>query len=68
MLCRGTPSTGASHAKVVVADRKAAFIGSANTITKSLRNGELCFRLRGPPVMDVLQFLQQERDAGEDLC
>ena len=68
VLCRGTPSTGAFHAKAVVTDRRTAFIGSANTTTKSLRNGELCFRLRGPPVMDVLQFLQQERDGGEELC
>ena len=67
VLCRGTPSTGAFHAKAVVTDRRTAFIGSANTTTKSLRNGELCFRLRGPPVMDVLQFLQQEPDGGEEL-
>ena len=67
VLCRGTPTAGAFHAKAVVIDRRTAFIGSANTTTKSLRNGELCFRLRGPPVLDVLQFLQQERDGGEEL-
>jgi len=54
-------------ATAVVTDRRMAFMGSANTTTKSLRNGELCFRLRGPPVLDVLQFLQQERDGGEEL-
>ena len=67
VLCRGTPSTGAFHAKALVTDRKTAFVGSANMITKSLRNGELCFRLRGPPVLDVLQFLIKERDGGEEL-
>ena len=67
VLCRGTPSTGAFHAKAVVIDRKTAFAGSANMTAKSLRNGELCFRLRGPPVLDVLQFLLNERDRGEEL-
>ena len=67
VLCRGTPSTGTFHAKAIVVDRRTAFVGSANTTTKSLRNGELCFRLRGPPVMDVLQFLFTERDGGEEL-
>ena len=67
VLCRGTPSTGAFHAKGVVTDRRTAFLGTANTTQKSLRNGELCHRLRGPPVLDVLQFLQRERDAGEEL-
>ena len=67
VLCRGTVSTGAFHAKAVVTDRRTAFLGSANATQKSHRNGELCFRLRGPPVLDVLQFLQQERDGGQEL-
>ena len=67
VLCRGTPSTGAFHAKAVVTDRRTAFLGTANTTQKSLRNGELCYRLRGPPVLDLLHFLQRERDGGEEL-
>ena len=67
VLCRGTPPTGAFHAKAVVIDRKTALAGSANLTAKSLRNGELCFRLRGPPVPDVLQFLLNERNRGEAL-
>jgi phosphatidylserine/phosphatidylglycerophosphate/cardiolipin synthase-like enzyme len=67
VLCRGTRFTGSFHAKAVVIDRRTAFVGSANTTDKSLRNGELCFRLRGPPVMEVLQFLQRERDGGMEL-
>lgn len=67
VLCRGTASTGAFHAKAVVIDRRTAFVGSANTTGKSLRNAELCFRLRGPPVPDVLEFLMKERDGGEEL-
>ena len=65
VLCRGTPSTGAFHAKAVVCDRKSAFLGSPNMTNKSMRNGELCYRLKGPPVLDVLQFLQQERAGGQ---
>ena len=67
VLCRGTPATGSFHAKAVVTDRRTAFIGSANVTGKSCRNGELCFRLRGPPVLDVLQFLQREHANGEEL-
>jgi phosphatidylserine/phosphatidylglycerophosphate/cardiolipin synthase-like enzyme len=67
VLCRGTPSTGSFHAKAVVTDRRTAFIGSANMTAKSLRNGELCLRLRGPPVLNVLQFLQTERAGGQEL-
>jgi len=67
VLCRGMRSTGSFHAKAVVIDRRTGFVGSANTTDKSLRNGELCFRLRGPPVMEVLQFLQRERDGGMEL-
>ncbi len=68
VLCRGTSSSGAFHAKAVVVDRRTAFVGSANATAKSLRNAELCFRLRGPPVMDVLNFMSAEREAGEELC
>ena len=56
VLCRGTPSTGTLHAKALVADRRTAFVGSANLTEKSARNGELCFRMWGPPVLDIMHF------------
>ena len=64
-LCRGTSSTGAFHAKAIVIDRQVAFVGSANATNKSLLNGELCFRLRGPPVRAVVEFIFKELKAGE---
>ena len=63
--CRGTPSTGSFHAKALVADRRTAFVGSANFTGKSTRNGELCFRVRGPPVVNILQYLENERALGK---
>ena len=67
VLCRGTASTGAFHAKALVADRRTAFVGSANLTGKSARNGELCFRMRGPPVAEIMQFLEIEKANGERL-
>ena len=67
VVCRGTPSTGSFHTKAVVIDRKLAFVGSANVTNKSLRNSELCFRMRGPPVLDIIQLLVRERARGQVL-
>ena len=67
VLCRGTPASGAFHAKALVADRRTAFVGSANFTQKSVRNGELCFRMRGPPVNDIMNFLETEKANGEEL-
>jgi hypothetical protein len=64
VLCRGTPSTGSFHAKAVVVDRRHAFVGSANITNKNSRNAELCFRLKGPPVADILQMLHNEKARG----
>ena len=67
VLCRGTVATGAMHGKAIVVDRRTAFMGSANLTQKSERNGELLWRMRGPPVMDVLEFLEEERQGGTAL-
>ena len=64
VLCRGSRSTGSFHAKAVVVDRRTAFVGSANITDKSVRNGELCFVLRGPPVAKIMQFLHDEKSRG----
>ena len=67
VLCRGTVSTGSFHGKALVVNRRTAFVGSANLSQKSERNGELCWRMRGPPVLDVLEFLEEERQRGAKL-
>jgi phosphatidylserine/phosphatidylglycerophosphate/cardiolipin synthase-like enzyme len=67
VLCRGTIASGSFHAKALVVDRRTAFLGSANLTKKAERNAELCWRLRGPPVMDALAFLEEERQGGEEM-
>ena len=67
VLCRGTVSTGSFHGKALVVNRRTAFVGSANLTQKSERNGELCWRMRGPPVLDVLEYLEEERQRGAKL-
>lgn len=67
VLCRGTAATGSFHAKALVVDRRTAFLGSANLTQKSERNGELCWKMRGPPVLDALEFLEEERQMGTSL-
>ena len=52
------------HGKGSVADRRVAFTGSANFTDKSERNSELCWCLRGPPVLDTLGFLSEECQRG----
>lgn len=64
LLCRGTPPLGAFHLKALVADRRTAFVGSANLTNKSFSNTELLLRLRGPPVADVLKTLDTARRRG----
>lgn len=64
VLCRGTAKTGSMHGKSLVADRRSAFVGSANLTDKSERNGELCWVLRGQPVLETLQFLREECAGG----
>ena len=64
VLCRGTRATGSFHIKAVVADRRTAFVGSANITNKSARNAELCLVLRGPPVTKILEILHNEKARG----
>ena len=52
------------HGKSLVTDRRFAFVGSANFTDKSERNGELLWQLRGMPVLDTLDFLQEECSKG----
>ena len=60
-LCRGSGRLGSFHKKVIVADRRTAFLGSANFTLKSEDNDELLLLLRGPPVQDILRDLDQRR-------
>ena len=53
-VCRGQPPLGALHMKMLVVNKRIAFVGSANFTQKSLSNAELCMRLRGPVVKDFL--------------
>jgi len=52
------------HGKSLVTDKRFAFVGSANFTDKSERNGELLWQLRGMPVLDTLDFLQEECSKG----
>ena len=62
ILCRGLPPYGSFHTKAVVIDRRVAFLGSANlTYAADHANEELCWRLRGPPVLRVLARLEAKR-------
>ena len=60
-LCRGSGRHGSFHKKVLVADRRTAFLGSTNFTLKSEDNDELLLLLRGPPVQDILRDLEQRR-------
>lgn len=60
-LCRGSGRLGSFHKKVLVADRRTAFLGSANFTLKSEDNDELLLLLRGPPVQDILRDLEQRK-------
>ena len=60
-LCRGSGRLGSFHKKVIVADRRTAFLGSANFTLKSEDNDELLLLLRGPPVQDILRDLEQRK-------
>ena len=64
VLCRGSRTAGSMHGKSLVTDRRFAFVGSANFTDKSERNGELLWQLRGMPVLDTLDFLQEECSKG----
>ena len=57
LLARGVGRLGRLHGKALVCDRRVAYCGCANFTDKSSANSELCLRLRGPPVADVLKFV-----------
>ena len=56
-LCKGVAGQGAFHSKALVVDRRYLYTGSANFTQKSRRNEELCFRITGPVVAEVLAKL-----------
>ena len=60
-------ATEAFHGKAIVVGRRTSFFGNANLAQKSERNGKLCWRIRGPPVMDVMLFLEDEHHKGTAL-
>jgi phosphatidylserine/phosphatidylglycerophosphate/cardiolipin synthase-like enzyme len=50
------------HAKVIVADRNAAYVGSANLTGQSLQNAiEMGLYLEGPPVDEITAYFDQCR-------
>jgi hypothetical protein len=59
-LCRGPRSQGSFHVKAVVVDRRYLYCGSPNFTYKSHNNAELCWRMTGPNVGQVLQKLVVE--------
>ena len=56
-LCKGPGPQGSFHAKAVVVDRRYLYTGSPNFTYKSHNNEELCWRMTGPVVGQVLQKL-----------
>ncbi len=56
---RGDGRFGRVHGKVVVLDKKVAFTGSPNLTNKSEKNLELCFRMVGAPVADILRVVAE---------
>lgn len=58
---RGHP--GIMHAKAVVIDSSVAFCGSANLTMASRCNREICFRIVGPPVAQIMAALGAARAA-----
>ena len=56
-LCKGPGRNRCHHKKVVVADRRTAFTGSANATNKSEKNAELVFIMKGPPVLQIRETL-----------
>ena len=60
-LCKGVAGQGAFHSKALVVDRRYLYTGSANFTQKSRRNEELCFRMTGPVVAEVLAKLSAQK-------
>jgi len=64
-ICKGRAAGGAFHCKGLVVDRRYLFTGNANFTEKSLKNWELCFRMEGPPVKEVLLDLAAAKLKGK---
>ena len=60
-LCKGPKRAGSFHCKAIVVDRRYLYCGSANATYKSHSNEEYCFRITGPPVVQVLNKLAAQR-------
>ena len=60
-LCRGSKAQGAFHSKGMVVDRRYLYSGGANFTYKSHLNEELCFRITGPVVGQVLAKLSAQK-------
>ena len=57
VACRGDPPDGAVHKQALVVDRRYLYSGGANFTNKSVRSGELVYRMVGLPVAGVLADL-----------
>lgn len=64
-ICKGGGPQGSFHAKAVVIDRRYLYTGSANLTQKSHNNEELCFKVTGPAVLQVLARLAEQRQKGK---
>ena len=60
-LCKGSGTMGAYHLKAMVIDRRLLYTGTANLTEKSMENEELCFKLEGPVVQEVVDRLAAHR-------
>jgi len=60
-VCKGHSGKGIYHCKAVVVDRRHLFTGGANLSYSSHLNEELCFKMAGPVVRQVLERLAAHR-------
>ena len=62
--CSGLDKGGAYDGKAVVVGRRYLYTGSANVTGKSEHNEELCFRMTGPVVHQLLVRLALHKHKG----
>jgi phosphatidylserine/phosphatidylglycerophosphate/cardiolipin synthase-like enzyme len=60
-ICKGWGRQGAYHCKAAVVDRRFGYSGGANFTDKSMVNEEICFKMAGPVVRQLLERLAQHR-------
>ena len=63
--CGGVKASGLFHCKAAVVDRRYLYTGSANFTENSRGNEELCFKITGPVVHDVLEKLNCQKLKGK---